>query len=162
MKEGIVERFWKKVDKTDSANECWEWMGGKTKKAGYGQFNLNGKMVLAHRLAWSLRYKREIPEGMQINHHCDNTGCVNPRHLFLGTQADNMRDAVEKGRLANQGEDNGYSKLTEVQVLLIREIYGQGLAAQNLIARVYGVSETTISCIVNNKNWLHLLPKEGN
>ena len=147
-----IARFWKKVDKTDDANSCWEWTAGKTSR-DYGEFRLNGKMVYAHRLAWSLRYKRKIPEGMYICHHCDNKGCVNPRHLFLGTQADNMRDAVEKGRIA-QGEDHGRSKLTKAQVILIKKIYPA--VSQRLLARVFGISNQQISNIVNGKMWQHL------
>lgn len=79
--------------------DCWLWIGG-TVKGGYGRFRLDGRMALAHRAAWEL-FKGSIPEGMFVLHNCpagDNAACVNPSHLWLGTQQDNIADMVKKGR----------------------------------------------------------------
>jgi predicted DNA-binding protein YlxM (UPF0122 family) len=91
----MTERFWEKVDiKNDS--ECWEWKNGKYLN-GYGGFNSNNKHEYAHRIAWELTYGA-IPENMCVCHHCDNPSCCNPKHLFIGTMADNMHDRDRKGR----------------------------------------------------------------
>lgn len=100
--DALKKSFWKKV-KVLSDNECWEWQRSLTKD-GYGQFSsrvrsLFGISVRGSRAAWQLTYG-EIPVGMQVLHSCDNRKCCNPRHLFLGTHKDNMRDMKLKGRQA--------------------------------------------------------------
>lgn len=91
-----IERFWKKVTKTDS---CWLWIGANT-KYGWGTMKINGVMYGAHRISYAI-HKGEIPEGIFVCHNCpggDNGLCVNPSHLWLGTQKDNVRDCVNKKR----------------------------------------------------------------
>lgn len=95
-----VNRFWAKVDKRSKA-ECWPWLGS-TNSRGYGSLWVMGKLTAAHRISWSLFNNREIPGGMFVLHNCDNPRCVNPTHLFLGTQFDNMRDCCSKGRSREQ------------------------------------------------------------
>lgn len=92
----MEERFWSKVA-IGSTNECWLWQAslGST---GYGQFNTGRSMAKAHRIAWELGNKGLIPADLMVCHHCDTPACVNPAHLFLGTQTDNMRDCFAKGR----------------------------------------------------------------
>ena len=90
----ITERFWEKVHITDG---CWEWMA-RRKLHGYGEFRIIDCLVPAHRMAWVLSVG-PIPKGLLVLHRCDNPPCCNPDHLFLGTQADNLRDAIQKGRL---------------------------------------------------------------
>lgn len=89
--------------KTESG--CWEWLGQKW-PGGYGYVRVKGKTIPAHRYIYSW-YKEEIDPTLIACHTCDNPGCVNPDHIFLGTQADNMRDMVSKGRsLSRRGKDN--------------------------------------------------------
>lgn len=89
-------RFWNKVD-VGQVDECWEWLGARGGK-GYGYFHFRGQMVGAHRVSWMLCNQQEIPEGMHVLHRCDNMACVNPHHLWLGTNHDNVQDREAKGR----------------------------------------------------------------
>ena len=99
-----MERFWSKVDKSGS---CWEWNAGINNK-GYGIFNYKRKCVLAHRVAWMLDTGADdlLPPEKKLLHSCDNTLCVNPQHLRVGTQKDNARDMVNRGRWS-QGAGKG-------------------------------------------------------
>lgn len=91
----VTCRFWSKVA---VGSGCFEWQGGLFTKTGYGQFALTpSKPITAHRMSWELVHGA-VPAGLQLLHRCDNRRCVKPEHLFLGTQADNVRDMVEKGR----------------------------------------------------------------
>lgn len=91
-----LELFWQKVDKTE---DCWEWTASKNKQ-GYGIFGHQGQTWLAHRLSYKL--SNMLPDGVKVLHRCDNPPCVNPDHLFLGTQKDNIKDMAAKGRHAGQ------------------------------------------------------------
>ena len=117
----IDKRFWDKVNKTKS---CWEWTaalcGKRTEPLNrYGIFTINKTHYQAHRVSWMLTYG-EIPKGKHVLHKCDNIICVNPEHLFIGTQADNNRDRTRKGR-TTRGSKSWRAKITEKDVIFIKE-----------------------------------------
>ena len=144
-----VIRFWDKVEKGDG---CWLWTGAKH-GGGYGAFWDGVRMVTAHRFAYELCVG-PIPDGLYALHHCDVRPCVNPEHLFLGTNRENLRDMVNKGRQL-RGERNVQSKLTEddVREMRIANAGGESLAS---LGRRYGVSYTTIQKAVQRRSWGHV------
>lgn len=99
----VEQRFWEKVIKV-GLDDCWEWLAVRNSD-GYGKFRMPGdkSMESAHRAVWRL-VVGPIPDDLHVLHRCDNRGCVNPRHLFLGTQADNVYDMVAKGRHVKRGQ----------------------------------------------------------
>ena len=160
--DNTKKRFWNKVIKVDD-NECWSWDAYKLKD-GYGRFRLDHRMMLAHRMSWIIEHGKNIPDGLQVCHACDNPSCVNPTHLFLGTQSENMNDCVDKGRLGERkGECNRNSRLTKENVVDIRKEYKKiipgGLRADNFImenAKRYGVTFRTVQSVVYRQSWKHI------
>ncbi len=150
-RRNTVDSFWSKVNKT---NSCWLWTKGKT-KAGYGTLGFRGRDTYAHRLSWIL-FNGEIPNGLHVLHNCpsgDNPACVNPSHLFLGTQGDNVRDAARKGRFGDRkGENSPRAVLKSEYVPAIRCMHSEGWT-QKSIANQFGVSRGAIQQIVNGNNW---------
>jgi hypothetical protein len=128
---------------------CWLWLG-PLDAYGYGILKCKGDKKKAHRESWR-RNKGEILGDLHICHKCDNRCCVNPDHLFLGTNADNVADCIEKGR-TNKGEKHRDVKLTETQVSEIRA----STLSQRKLAKIYGVFHTTISHIRCRRNWKHI------
>lgn len=153
-------RFWRKVDKT---GDCWLWLGCLDRR-GYGQFGITRSDTTgAHRFAYR-QVNGDIPAGLHVLHRCDNPRCVNPAHLWLGTNADNVRDRCAKGRTRAgratlerraKGETHGRVKLREADVLAIREASANGTENKALAER-YCVSRAAITLIVKRKNWRHL------
>jgi hypothetical protein len=144
-----TDRFFSKVNKLP--NGCWLWTDHRD-ECGYGKFRIGKRMFLAHRISYQLR-NEVIPEGMLVCHHCDNPQCVNPAHLFLGTQKDNMEDRTRKGRdLLFSGERNGQHKLTAEQVLKIRELE----LPPEVIAEMFRISVTQVKRLRNFQQWKHL------
>lgn len=153
--ESVIKRFWSKVQ-VSSQNECWYWRGGVF-ATGYGQFTINRggkrKTLRAHRVAWSIDNEVAIPKGLVCAHSCDQPLCVNPNHLRITSQAKNVREAVERGRIVRRNGPR--RKLSEAQVAEIKALYGE-LTQQELADR-YGVSIYAISCIIRGKTWKHVL-----
>lgn len=147
-----IERFLSKISR-QGETECWEWTG--CKRGGYGRFRVGGrkgKLYVATRLMWRLVHGTD-PIGQLILHTCDNPGCCNPRHLFIGSDFDNNQDKEAKKRGNHPlGIENGLAKLTDNQV---REIY-QSIDSGRNLAKQYGVSDVAISCIKTGKTWQHV------
>ncbi len=136
-------------------SDCIEWEG--TRSNGYGVAVVGGKRYPAHRLAFMEAHGLAvIPAGMGVLHSCDNPGCVNPDHLKLGDQAQNVREAVERERWPSKaGENNGRARLSEQDVLEIRERYARGEKRAE-IARRFGLFPTTVNAIATGRRWSHV------
>ena len=120
----LEERFWLKVDKQAGDDACWLWIAAKQKR--YGVINIDRELVRSHRVAWFLA-TGEWPQ-KQVLHTCDNPPCVRFRHLFEGTQKENMEDMSRKGRATTaKGEHHSKALLTAEQVVVIREKYRAGI-----------------------------------
>lgn len=148
------ERFWPKVER-GSPGDCWEWTAKKSKE-GYGSIwdGSVRKLVLSHRLSFEL-HKGEIPEGMVVQHDCDNPGCVNPDHLTLGTHKTNADDKMSKGRwkpTGLRGEQIANARLTESQVRQIKRMTG----THDAVAAKFGVCAATIWNIRTGRTWRHV------
>ena len=147
---------------------CWVWAGSKSAD-GYGKFSVGTKDWRAHRFSWTSR-RGPIPDGQLVLHSCDNPPCVNPDHLFLGSQLDNRADCSAKGRAATgpengarlyperlaRGERQGLAKLTAAQVGDIRARYRTGQYRQTDLSAIFGISPATVAQIVTLKTWRHV------
>lgn len=145
------ERFFSQARPNERGCKIWN---GSLQKDGYGQLNYQSKGWLAHRLSWTLT-NGPIPEGMCVCHSCDNPPCINPEHLFLGTNSENMADMKAKGRRknVNAGEKNGRAKLTWEDVTEIRRAYAAKEVNQLQLAKKFPISQTSISLLLKNKIW---------
>ena len=142
----MAERFWRFVNKSEG---CWEWTG-YTATNGYGTIQRNHAPVLAHRASWEIA-NGAVPAGMSVLHKCDNRRCVNPSHLWVGTQAQNMADMVAKGR-SMRGAKCGRRKLTSVQADEVKLHVALGTPTPE-IARKYCISRTAVYNIISGKCW---------
>lgn len=153
--KSLEEAFWFYVNQED-INKCWEWKGPYRKdmptNKAYGRLEYKNKAYTAHRISWEI-HNGDIPEGLLVCHVCDFPKCVNPHHLFLGTDEDNMRDRNMKERQA-RGEKHAKAKLTEPMVRYIRSL-PLGFN-QSELARQLNVTPGCISEVVNDKNWRHI------
>lgn len=133
-------------------NGCWNWLGS-TNNDGYGSFQINKKRYRSHKASYLL-FVGEFDQSLYCLHKCDNPSCVNPDHLFLGTQKDNMQDAKRKGR-NNKGRGVIFAKLNGDKIREIRKLLKQSMS-QTDIAKIYGVKPNTISQIKTGHTWSHI------
>lgn len=163
--KSLEKRFWSKINKL-GPDECWLWTGA-TQGFGYGVLNscVNNKLVRAHRLSWNI-HNGDIPANMFVCHKCDNPLCVNPKHLFIGSNTDNVHDMWKKGRASppprngsipplHLGENHPNSKLTGAKVLEIRKLSRDGINGRQL-ASLFKITPAQISNILRNKQWRHI------
>lgn len=149
----LAERFWTKVLKTQS---CWIWQAQVNNK-GYGCLSVyredKGRHypTYAHRLSWAFAHG-PIPDGMYVLHHCDTPACVNPAHLFIGTQTDNMQDCWKKGRMTREILRENCRKVSDDDVRAIR----LDRRPHHIIAADYGVKRNTVYLIKNLRKWSHI------
>lgn len=146
------DRFWEKVDIPESDDACWEWRASLFKD-GYGKFWLDRTMKRAHRVS----YEMHVGEAGELHvlHECDNRKCVNPKHLFLGTNDENVKDKIAKGRMPKppsfEGARNPASKVDDKVVSEIRAAYAVGGVSQYALADKYGLTQSHVSNIINGK-----------
>lgn len=146
----LRDRFWKKVER-GAEDDCWNWTASR-RPAGYGSVYGDGQIWDTHKAAWVLTYG-PVPDGLCVLHKCDNRACCNPKHLFLGTKADNMRDMHAKGRyVSTRGQETG-SKLTPAQVKEIRSLRRSARLSYRGIGQRFGVSGRCVCDIFAGRTW---------
>ena len=149
------ERFWAKVLCGPKQDDCWPWQGYTT-VSGYGRFWASGYMFRAHRIVYYLAHGVD-PGTLCVCHGCDNEGCCNPKHLWLGSPAENNQDKANKGRIYRPfGVLNSQAVLTEGDVREIREKYPKKGVSHRQIGLEYGVARKTISLVLSGQTWNHL------
>jgi hypothetical protein len=154
-----IRKFWALVD-VRNEDDCWIWKGGKGSK-GYGAVNLDGMSMRAHRASVMITTGKPIPTGMIILHSCDRPACVNPRHLSIGTDAENMADKLSKNRQARlRGESAGLHKLTDALVKQLLWDRMDGMSFHGL-SRKYLLDKKTVTMICTGASWAHIHGGEG-
>jgi hypothetical protein len=154
MNSELLPEFWMPIPWSG----CWQWLGNVKHGEGRALVTRKQRKLYASRVFYE-HYCAPIPDGMVVCHRCDNPGCVNPAHLFLGTQADNLRDMARKGRRKGIrsafGEASGQARLSEADVRVAREMAHEGRPQQDIAERL-GIAQSSVSRIVNRKNWTHI------
>lgn len=144
------ERLLSKVKDT-SPNKCWEWTGATNRGYGRTSMGLN-HCIYAHRLSYEVFNNTRIPEGMEICHSCDNSLCINPKHLSVGTRETNARDSAVRNRIPF-GERHCWSKLNNERVCFIRKMLHTKKMTGPQLARKFGVYHSAIYNAANGKTW---------
>ena len=160
LTQNFFERHGDKIE-FGSPCGCWLWSAGLRGNncGGYGGIRVGGKMRLAHRVAYESAHGAGSAKGLQVRHRCDVPACVNPAHLELGTNADNVRDKMERGRhVTPKGEASGMAKLNEAAVRTIRaecvpysRQFGGGV-----LARRFGVTPSVVRKVFRRELWGHV------
>lgn len=146
-----INLFWSRAGIT-TENDCWNWTASKD-AYGYGNMLWGDRVLKAHRISYML-VCGSVPDDLCVCHTCDNRACVNPNHLWLGTNADNVRDKQQKGRVgALKGEQHYNARLTQESVETIRNRYNNGGISYDKLAKEYGVSKSQIYNIVKGIKW---------
>lgn len=151
--ESEIIKFRNKIIKGDDVNDCWGWLGAKGVN-NYSIFKIKYERYRASRVSYFLEYGID-PENLDVCHTCDNPICINPKHLFLGTRLDNMKDASLKNRMC-KGGDNIKSKLKESDIPKIKEIYSKGGISQLKLSKQFSVSQAIIARVISSKLWKHV------
>lgn len=154
----LEDRIYRMIT-VNEQNGCWEWLGAL--RNGYGRLIVGSRIdgsrrsESAHRLSYKV-FKGEIPEGLEVCHHCDNRRCVNPDHLFVGTRLENIADRETKGRNnPPRGENHSKAKLTGITVRQARAMRKEGMTFDS-IARTFGVHKKTVMDAIKGDNWRHI------
>lgn len=153
-----IDRFWSAIIRGESLDACWGWRGGGFGPQNRPAIKKHGVRIYAARFSWELSFG-PIPEGMLVLHKCDNPRCTNPRHLFLGTQSENLYDSVAKGRYnkearASHGEANGSARISEEDVREIRRLYVKGKKGLiTMLAKRFEITTTQVRNIGKRKSW---------
>lgn len=135
-----------------SPNGCRVWQGKKHDAMGYARIEVDGRMQYVHRLSWE-RAHGPVPDGMVLMHSCDNPSCINLNHLSIGTQQENVRDMVRKGRCDRRGDKANPAKLTWSQVRELRQLDAAGISRREL-SRHFGISVSQVDNIRHNRHWI--------
>ena len=155
MKRTMEERFWSLVSRS-GGDDCWHW-NAYTHPGGYGMMQRSGRGTVdrAHRVSCEIHFG-PIPAGFHVLHRCDVRNCVNPKHLFIGTNADNVADKVKKGRTARvRGTRNGLARLSDAQVIGHRCLMDNGSAIKAL-SRQLSIPRSTLRHIMYRRTWAWL------
>lgn len=159
----VMKRFYEKVVPVKTG--CHIWSSRLNEQDKHGCLNVDGVSIPAYRISLEIKLGRKIGKGMQANHTCDVRACVNPDHLYEGTQKDNIRDAIKRGRFVpppppdpefpppiRYGEDNNKAVMTELLVRQLRQDRKNGMTYKELSVK-YGISQATVAQIATNKTW---------
>jgi len=155
----VVDRLFAKT-KVNPKTGCLEFTGYRDKK-GYGRIQVAGSGRCTHRVSWQA-HNGPIPESIDgkdacVLHKCDNPPCINPDHLFLGSNDDNMADMIKKGRGADtRGVKNGRAKLNEFQVRVIKRLFNHKSMTQKEAGDIFGVSVSSIAKVKSGLCWGHM------
>ena len=152
----VKERFMAKVDTTSSPIGCWIW-NASTRSNGYGKFRVKGMYWGAHRFSFFM-FIGPVPHDLFVCHSCDNKSCVNPDHLWLGSNKDNLDDAVRKGlhgKNLKRGETQHASIFTDADVLIMRRLANKNFT-HGQIADLFDVERRCVSKVISRTTWKHV------